>query len=198
MKPSAIAVALLLPIGAPPLAAATDESLLNNSPFGAPGPDGSSPVVDSQLDQLEFTGVSVIGREIFVSVIDRKTGRGGWLPLKTQGTDGLIAENYDAKKDEITVRLGSRTKVLSLGRAKVTASATLPAPAGPAAAPTPQATAPSASPPPHTSPSSGKPPEIEAQEREARLLVSDLLEIGMIQRKAYAEKKAAEEASRKK
>ena len=39
----------------------------------------------------------------------------------------------------------------------------------------------------------GKAPEVVKQERDARMLVSDLLEIGMAQRKAYeeAQKKAA-------
>jgi hypothetical protein len=199
MKP-ATAAALLLPLVLLPTVSAADTTLLQNSPFSQTGTPSSS--ADSPLEQLEFSGVTVIGKEIFVSVIDKKTRKGGWMPLKNEGKEGLVVESYDAKKDEVVVRLGAETKVLSLRMATVKIGKALPPPpAGPpvpAAVPPPVAPVLAAAPPAQgeSAPAPAIPPkspEVEAQEREARMLVSDLLEIGMIQRKAYEQKKAAEE-----
>jgi hypothetical protein len=89
--------------------------------------------------------------------------------------------SYDQGRDQAVVKFDGGTHVLSLRKASTSASMPIaavftpmqPGPATPAAKPI-------------VDPSTlGKSPEVIKQEREARMLVSDLLEIGMEQRKAY-------------
>jgi hypothetical protein len=121
---------------------------------------------------------------------------------------------YDSRRDQVVVRSGGVEKLLTLRRSTGAAN-------GPAYSPPPAlVAAPAGFTPPSANPignaggapvaganpaiatpadpaKPAAPLTIARQEEEARMLVSDLLEIGMAQRKAYeeAQKKATEAAA---
>lgn len=154
------------------------------SPFGQAGDTAKSA---QPAQGLEFTGISSIGDKRMVNLYDTEHKRSFWIELgATSG--GITVVKYEADKDQITIRQNGAEKVLPLRAAAGIAHAAVPAtpamgPSAPAGA-TPTST-------PTPTPISQLSPA--RQEEEARMLVSDLLEIGMAQRRAYeeAQKKAA-------
>lgn len=156
---------------------------------------------------MEFAGVNVIGQKTLVYIQDKRNKKGRWIPVGNE-SDGLTVLNYDPAREQIMIRSGGQDKVLvmrkstSVGNGSMAmAPAPTPAFVAPApVAPPPVVTAPAAPAPDQPSapaeaakPADNKPTTVARQEEEARMLVSDLLEIGMAQRKAYeeAQKKAA-------
>jgi hypothetical protein len=152
-----------------------------------------------------------VGKKTYVSLYDVEKQRSRWIAVGETAA-GIEVVSCDVKNDRALVRVGGQSKVLALRK-----SATAPAVAGgngmtvqadasaasiAASLTPPSAVAyagplpntPSAVPPPSTAPLA----EQVYQEREARMLVSDLLEIGVEQRKAYEAKKAAAEEAAKK
>lgn len=106
-----------------------------------------------------------------------------------QNDGGIEVVSYDANNDQAVVRFDGQVHLLSLRHARM----------GPAGGPQlvgaypPPGTSLSANAPVVDPSTVGKSPEVVKQEREARMLVSDLLEISIKQRKAYeeAQRKAA-------
>lgn len=160
-------------------------------------------------ETLEFAGVNTIGKKTDLRIYDKSTKKSRWIPLG-ETIDGITALKYDSRLEQAVVRANGVEKVLSMrkGTGPVNAPSVmppmgtptvvpLPAPAPPAVPSQPVASMPApAAPPTPAPPIPGAPqtPETVArQETEARMLVSDLLEIGMAQRKAYeeAQRKAA-------
>jgi hypothetical protein len=169
-------------------------------------------------ETIEFAGISTMGQRTELIFIDKTTKKNHWI-AKGETKEGITVLNYDPKREEAVVKINGNQKTLMLRQgAKPTApgrggpapvaplpvgfnvspaapSTTvapmpLPAPVTPAAV-----TPPPAAPPPANKPETPNTPEAVAKaETEARMLVSDLLEIGMAQRKAYeeAQRKAAE------
>jgi hypothetical protein len=178
------------------------------SPF-LPPPSNGTQLSGAQAETIEFAGVMGEGKQLVVNVYDKTSRHGRWIPVG--GTvDGYTVTAYDPLRDQIVVKVADQQKILTLRKASGPTAApavslqnmnfNLPPPAPvPAvatsgsetlAAPAPAAAEPAAAKP--AAPAA--PTTIARQEEEARMLVSDLLEIGMAQRKAYeeaAQKKAA-------
>ena len=132
---------------------------------------------------FEFNGLVVAGDRTLVCITPQPDRRSRWIAVGSQ-MDGIRVTSFDRDSYQVVVEQSGRSHTIALKRA--TAGVAVPqasAPAGPLPVAAPAA-----------------PVAItEAQkEQEARFLVSDLLEIGMIQRKAYeeAQKKAAEEKAK--
>lgn len=184
----ALAGASLAPAQAP--APANSPFLPNNGP--APSDSGET---------IELAGVSTVGDRTDLIFHDKISKKNRWIRLGSTA-DGITAVKYDARLEQAVVRMNGVEKVLTLRKGTGPLNAPMPpAPAvvaTPAPAPVP-ANAPTgalgpANPAGGTASPPATPEAIAKQETEARMLVSDLLEIGMAQRKAYeeAQRKAAE------
>jgi hypothetical protein len=170
---------------------AAEGELTRESPF-LPAGAAAAPAIESSGVQL--AGISEITPQVYVLLVgtgDAGKNRGRWLVVGTK-TDDLEVVSCDVDRSEAVVRIGSELKTLVLRK--------------PASAKSGAGAVSVTSPPiPNVGPAGGALPPVkplvtrEEQEREARMLVSDLMEIGMRQRKAYeeAQKKAAEEAAKK-
>ena len=171
---------------------AADTGLLQESPFLPTGTTTAAPVESATL---QLAGISVIDPQIYVLLVDTTNAaksHSHWIAVGTK-VDDLEVLSCDADKDMAVVRVGSEVKTLTLRKSAGAKSGAMPV-------------FPTLSPPtPLVGPASGALPQVaplvtrEEKEREARMLVSDLLEIGMRQRKAYeeAQRKAAADAAKK-
>ena len=193
---------------------ATAQSGSAASPFMPPA---AAMAAASPSETLEFAGINVMGAKTFVSVYDKQAKKGRWIAVG--GSDaGISVLAYDPRREQIVVKSGDSQKTLTLRKSTGALNAPTPADVLPPAAgfaappiapiiqkiqpPPPESTdlTGPATPPagpvfdPNAKPTGeAKPLTVARQEEEARMLVSDLLEIGMAQRKAYeeAQKKAA-------
>ena len=166
------------------------QTALPDSPFLG----GNGSAVDRSngpTEPFELTGISVVGEKTFVSIYDSAEKHSHWIAVG--GTVGEIhVMSCDLVTDQSLVRIGGKLKVLTL-RAPSIAAAPAVSPSaegGSALIGSPMAGAGAVAPAVSSSD--------EDQAREARMLVTDLLEISMQQRKAYeeAQKKAAESADK--
>lgn len=161
-------------------------------------PNSSGKAATSPSESLEFAGVSTVGKKTMINLYDGEQKHGFWVEVGAT-SDGVTVLKYDSAHDQVTVRRDGVEKTLPLRAAGAVASGpvnTLPIvpPVAPPVAMMPQpapnaadaTTAPAA-------PMDAAAQKRARQEEEARMLVSDLLEIGMAQRKAYeeAQRKAA-------
>jgi hypothetical protein len=165
-----------------------------NSPFA---PAGAPASANAGKETLEFSGVSSMGKKTILIFKDTATKKQSWVPVG-ETSDGITVVSYDAKAEQAVVKINGAQKLLALRAASapaVTAPATAPAPTGfatpPAAPVQPAQPTPPAAQPAGDAPAKPATPQTPAEqvkaETEARMLVSDLLEIGMAQRKAYEE-----------
>lgn len=179
-------------------------SLPKDSPFVAQG--GAAAPATAPGEAIEFAGVlSSPGKKADLVFLDKATKKTHWVPVG-ETVNGISVISYDERLDQATVKINGTQKVLPLRKAAAAngqapvptvaanfnvppAPTALPLP-GPAPANQPAPTAPTPTP----APAPTTPEAVAKQEQEARMLVSDLLEIGMAQRKAYeeAQRKAAE------
>jgi len=167
------------------------QSLTKDSPFIGP---------QTNLGNASFGGfpvytlVGVVGmeRSTRIGILDMRTRKSVWIPLG-QTIGGIEAVSHNPRTDEVVVRVNGTLQMLSLRMpsinaaplSEVSASAPLVPPFHPSPA--------SQTPPPGLPPYAPNPSQVSIkplgnpaeQERDARMLVSDLLEIGMQQRKAY-------------
>lgn len=194
--------------------AAAQAGLPKESPFLPAGSAGAASAVG---EIIEFAAVRTIGSHTDINLYDTQAKKSHWVPVGGSA-DGMTVVAYDNKRDQVVARIGDAQKLLTLRKAHgVTGPApifTAPAPApamsfatpppAPATAPAIQSTGattisgvtstvaetPAAAPAPPEKPAMppAAPLSIARQEEEARMLVSDLLEIGIAQRKAYEEK----------
>jgi len=187
---------LLLLAGAVPAGEPAPSGLPRQSPFAPPGAtapeSGAVPA-----ENLEFAGVSSVGRRTDLILHDREAKRTHWIGVG-ESKAGIQVVAYDSRREQAILKVNGADKVLPLRKGSKPSGA-------PVAAPAPT-TAPDAPPPgvvfaqpfpglaqPHAigdtptnlQPVPPAPPQ--RQEAEARMLVSDLLEIGMAQRRAYEE-----------
>ncbi len=215
---AALARACRIPAAAACLAAsalsAADAPAPRKSPFLPPATGGAAEV--SANEAIEFAGV-VAGKTTHLIFHDKTAKKNRWVQVG-ETVEGISVVSYDARRDQVVVKINGNQKVLALRKATgpvnaPAAVAALPPAAGfnvpsapPPAAPTTEplvltpttlattAATPVAAPTPAPQPAGPATPEIQQkQETEARMLVSDLLEIGMAQRRAYeeAQRKAA-------
>jgi hypothetical protein len=146
------------------------------SPFLPPA-SGATPSKGSQ-STYELAGMSVAGKATLLSITRVRDKRSFWVPVG-QTVGEITAVSYDPKTDEATIRADGQLLTISMRK-----SAVVSAPAARQPAPTapfrPATLPPVAIPPP---PANSQ----EEKETEARMLVTDLLEIGQEQRRAYEE-----------
>lgn len=209
MKPARVSLLLLL-AAYPAFAAESGTGLPRSSPF-LPASAASAPA-EAAAEAVEFAGVSTVGKRTDLIFHDKAAKKNHWI-AKGETKEGISLIDYDEQRQQAVVKINGTEKTLALRKAaapRVPARAVAPAPVGfnvstaPAMAPTPvsEPAAVAASDAaqlalkmagaPGAAPSSPEATRIK-QETEARMLVSDLLEIGMAQRKAYedAQRKAA-------
>jgi hypothetical protein len=159
-------------------AQASAQAPLKESPFLPPSTASAS--AKSGVD-YELAGMSVAGKATLLSITRVKDKRSFWVPVG-QSVGEITAVSYDPATDQATIRAEGQLLTLSM-RKSVVVSAPVSKPPAPNAAP---AGKPAAALPPVAIP----PPPANAQEEketEARMLVTDLLEIGQEQRRAYEE-----------
>lgn len=181
-------------------------------------PRATAAAMAGPSETLEFAGVNVMGTTTFINVYDKQTKKGRWISVG--GTEnGISVLAFDPLRDQVVVKSGDIQKTLTLRKATGVVNAPTPvtvmpaasgfavssganvapsapppsAPSLPAAPPTDAPVAAAPAPVAAKPEAPAKPTTVARQEEEARMLVSDLLEIGMAQRKAYeeAQKKAA-------
>ena len=196
MKPFLSRTSALLPLllAATAMGAEPGSSLSRISPFNRAAAAGGT--VEAANEAIEFAAVSTIGKKTELVFFDKVAKKNHWI-AKGETKGGIALLNYDASREQAVVKINGLEKTLSLRKAHGPAGAgrvvaavptgfnvatpnmtTAPAilTAATVTTPLPQPTVPAA-------------PQTQAQqETEARMLVSDLLEIGMAQRKAYEEK----------
>jgi hypothetical protein len=150
------------------------------------GQAGTPAVAGHKLENLEFAGVTTVGKKTTITLYDKQQKTNFWIEAgKTTGDITVV--KYDNDHDQVTIRSNGMEKTLPLRPPSAVvngavAAVPVPTPALSAGAPTGAAT-----------PTSTTTLSQARQEEEARMLVSDLLEIGMAQRHAYeeAQRKAA-------
>jgi hypothetical protein len=175
-------------------AARAQVRLSANSPF-LPGPSLANDA-GGPPDEYQLAGATMSEKSAAVCIYDTVSRHSRWITVGTT-EGGIQVLSYDSANDLATVKVNGTQKVLAQRKATVVARAVpfAPAPAPVVAAvmdPASQNNG-AANQAPIVNPAeAGKSPEVVKQEKEARMLVSDLLEIGLQQRKAYeeAQKKA--------
>ena len=167
------------------LSAHAQGTLVANSPF-APRGSASLGASGAPAEAYELAGSDVEGSGASVCIFERQAKHTRWIPVGGD-VDGIKVVSFDPLTDSAVVMVAGTRMELSMRKAVVIAA---PAPLAPGRA----APAPVVRPPPHPSPPiAAARPEVAGsaaqEQREARMLVSDLLEIGIQQRKAYQEAK---------
>ena len=182
------------------------------SPFEQRG-TAAAPVATNET--IEFAGVSSIGQKTDLIFYDKTAKKSHWI-AKGETKEGIAVVSYDERREEAVIKVNGVQKTLPLRKtagpvstprpvvntaAGFNVATPLPAPV-PVQVPVPATATATTTSPTQTAtqlstppPAPGSPAEVQAkQETEARMLVSDLLEIGMAQRRAYeeAQRKAAE------
>jgi hypothetical protein len=212
-----LAVVPLLLAGAASAAETAVPAMPKKSPFELRG--ANAPQGPAANETIEFAGVSSIGKKTDLIFYDKSSKKSHWI-AQGETKEGISVVSYDERRDSVVVKINGVEKTLALRKGAgpvntprpvtplpggfntplppampAPVSANLPVPTGPNPNPVPPAagteTTAQATPPP----APGSPAEVQKrQETEARMLVSDLLEIGMAQRKAYeeAQRRAAE------
>jgi len=162
-------------------------TLVGNSPFMPAG--GAAGAAAAPAEAYELAGSSVQGNDVSVCIFERQAKHSRWIPVGGI-SDGIHVISFDAAHDKVVVTIGGAIKELSM-RKPMFASVSTPSLARAA----PAVIEPAAPPAPIASDSPAPARTAAQEQREARMLVSDLLEIGVQQRKAYqdAKQKAASE-----
>jgi hypothetical protein len=198
-------LAIALPVGSGNLRA---QALTKDSPFIAPGSNGGGPAAAGNMQMYALVGVIGGDRSTRIGILDLRTRKSVWIPIG-QTIAGIEAISHNPSTDEVLVRINGSVQSLSLRMPNMSAALLQGLPAAGSLGPGPFPPGASASAPFGTMPmgpgpfppgtpgggplqpspvqASGRPSNQADQEREARMMVSDLLDIGMQQRKAYQE-----------
>jgi hypothetical protein len=170
-------------------ASAFGQTLVNNSPFAAiAGSPGSAP---ARAEAYELAGSTSLGSQVSVCIFERQNKRSEWITVG-ETVDGVRVVSYDATNDSAVVTIDGTRKDLTMRKETVSSSGSS---YNPSVVPAGNVQVASLVPvPPAATAAPGTP---AAEQREARMLVSDLLEIGVQQRKAYenAKQRAAAAAA---
>ena len=151
-----------------------------SSPFQRkPGPTNSATETAKELP-FEFTGLVNMGANPLICVTELAEKRSYWIKVG-QSSQGIAVKEFDQESRSIQIQHNGQSYLLKLAMPTFDSSKLAqyqpPALSGPL-------------------PSAGIAPTVpltnEEKATDARMLVSDLLEIGMIQRKAYETAKADE------
>lgn len=187
---------LLLVLAASARAQAADATA--DSPF-LPRTTAASPVEKAGAEAYVLSGYVANGRGGLLSVTRTADKRSFWIPVGNTVED-ITAVSYDPQLDQAVIRVAGQALTIALRKAAAVQAGLTPAPIaatssavspGPAAVSKPDPNLP----PQPPLPAPGTP---AFAEREARMLVTDLLEIGLEQRKAYeaAQREAAARGAR--
>lgn len=153
------------------------ETPAKESPFLPPA-NAAAP--SKTATAYELAGMSVAGKATLLSIVRVKDKRSTWVAVG-QTAGEITAVSYDPKTDQATIRADGKLITISMKKAAVVS-----APNTLFRSPFPNNSATSATPPqPIVTPLPAT--TQEEKETEARMLVTDLLEIGQQQRKAYEE-----------
>lgn len=191
-----VGLTVALVLGAVPAVAQEEDVTIFNRP--GPSAPGGQQDGNQDLNAIQLSGISTLGGQSMFNFVDTRTNRSFWVPLK--GTvNGFTVLSYEPGSDTVVVDRGGMQRSVRLRQAKIVSMA----------APVTQAPAPVVEPPmrppsgmPATvvrTPDGGEianpktPQEIAQAETEARMMVSDLLEISMQER---ARQKALREQRR--
>lgn len=159
--------------------AAPAEPTAATSPF-LPPPDAPAAASATAPADYEFVGMTALGQETLLGIVRTSDKRSFWIPLGRTAND-ITAVSFDNKSDRAVIRVDGRSYTLSMRQSVIVPlEPTVTASPPPAAAPAAPGTPPAGVPPAPLTPQQEK-------EMEARMLVTDLLEIGQQQRKAYEE-----------
>jgi hypothetical protein len=180
--------------------------LARESPFL---PTGIPALAAGSGEAYELAGISTMGRQTSVNIYDKIGKKGLWIAVG-ETASGITVSKYDSARELVVIRVAGTEKILALRKAAsstarpgaippppVAAGFNIPPPptvVPVALAPAPLTAAGASPAPAAPRPAPPVPGSVAHQEQEARMLVSDLLEIGMAQRKAYeeAQKKATQ------
>ncbi len=158
-----------------------ETTLVPDSPFAPAGSPAGAAAAAAESYQL--AGSSSEGNDVKVCIFAQQTKHSQWISVGGE-SDGIHVVSYDPVRDMAVVVVAGSKKELTMRKAVVASTGPLPAARTfAAAAASPQAPSPIAAAPNAT------PEKLAQDQREARMLVSDLLEIGVQQRKAYQEAK---------
>lgn len=172
-----------------------------NTLFDRPGPPTAAPASagDAELGALQLSGISTLGGKSMFNFIDPRSNRSFWVVLHGT-TNGFSVESYDESTVTVVVSRQGQSRSLKLRQAQITA---MPVAAGAPRVPpvgVPARTTTGPAPAVIRTADGGEivnpktPQEIAQAETEARMMVSDLLEISMQER---ARQKALREAQQK-
>jgi hypothetical protein len=163
---------------------AMGQDMPRSSPFLPPADSAAGTPAASKY---QLGGMMTKGPDLMVSITRMSDRQSFWIPVGgTVGEITVLSCNSD--RDEAIIRASGEQITLTLRKSVVPggsglASAGIVTAAGSTPVPTPPLPPPSG------------PPEV--QEREARMLVTDLLDIGQQHRKAYEEAKRKADAEKK-
>lgn len=162
-------------------AATTDKAPTRASPFVPAAKQTPPPAVevDPELEALELAGISIIGDEQRFNLVDTRSKKSFWIVPGTV-ENGIVIQSYDPETDTVLVRRGKFSKRLGLRQSQIVAvddSSGKPPPIKTAPG-VPDVKVPGVDEikDPQT------PEQVKQAEYEARMLVSDLLEISMQER----------------
>ncbi len=176
----------------------------SQSPFAA---DGSAPATQSPAaSEGDFVAVGVLraGEKTQIGIVNKKTNKNFWVAVG-ETVERFEILSADLANETVLARFQGQSLTLKLRPPEVgkAAPAVAVAPAARPAVPPASPWAPppglgnGAPPAPPPGPPQSGPLTPADQEREARMLVSDLLEIGMQQRKAYEDAQKRQTAANK-
>ncbi|MEJ6604216.1 MAG: hypothetical protein QNL51_16770 [Opitutaceae bacterium] len=151
--------------------------MAQSSPFQRTGIVQSTNQAEAKEQPFTFAGLVKMGANPLICVTEIASKRSHWLKIG-QTISGISLVDFDSENNVITVRHNGQTHLLTLAEATFD-SGNLVAYQ-------------SASPLRSAGVAETVPLTNEEKATDARMLVSDLLEIGLIQRKAYEKAKADE------
>jgi hypothetical protein len=160
-------------------------ALVASSPFAPAGTPAGAKAAGPAED-FELAGSSVQGSQVTVCIFERQKKHSEWIPVGGD-VSGIHVISYDAAHDTAVVTISGARKELSMHKSAVVSSNAPANLRGPGTPQQPVFPIASAIPEAPNTTAAGR------DQREARMLVSDLLEIGVQQRKAFqdARQKAA-------
>ncbi len=161
------------------------------SPFLPPSGAAGGAAAGGPPQAYELAGASTSSEGTQICLYDTVHHRSHWFAVG-KADSGIEVQSYDRTNDQAVVRFDGQVHVISLRKVKMLAGQVATFEPFTPSAGSRQNGAEAG--PPVVDPSTiGKAPEVVKQEREARMLVSDLLEISIAQRKAYEEARAKAE-----
>ena len=155
-------------------------ALVANSPFAPSSVVGAAA---APAEAYQLAGASVQGSDTTVCIYAQQTKRSQWIPVGGE-SDGIHVISYDGARDTAIVMIAGSRREISMRKTVVSSVGQFAA-----SRPFQPAEAPAAAVVPISSAAPEPADKLVQEQREARMLVSDLLEIGVQQRKAYQEAK---------